>query len=420
MINLFGDGRDWFFKDRFGMFVHWGIYSIPAWHEQILWRLNMPLDEYESYSKQFNPIKYNPDEWLDLMEEVGMKYICFTTKHHDGFCMWDTKCTSFNVMNTPYGKDILKMLTDACHKRGIHVGLYYSCVDWHHPYYPNIGRSHELSGPKPGDTPDIERYYNEFVLKQIKELCTNYGTISHFFWDMNTAEYKDEKINNLIRKLQPDAIINDRGPDSGDFSTPERSVPAGQKFLEVTEACQSVGRHSWGYKKDEDYYSVAYLINSIDKIMCMGGNYLLNVGPDSLGVIPDESKMILRKIGKWYRKVYESFDGTIPATHIITKENIMMTQRDTTLYAHIPIPAISSCIIPVPIEVLPLETVLLNTNTELAAKVEIIPGYFRHKPYLRIRGIPVDDLSNEVPVIKMVFDQSIREYFNVDILDSKA
>ncbi|MBO7621962.1 MAG: alpha-L-fucosidase, partial [Victivallales bacterium] len=131
MIKRFGDGRDWFFKQRFGMFVHWGIYSVAGWQEQMHWRGHMLSKDYVIYKDQFNPVKYNPEEWLDLVQDAGMEYICFTTKHHDGFCMWDTALTDYKITKTPYGKDVLKMLADACHRRGIRLGLYYSCPDWH-------------------------------------------------------------------------------------------------------------------------------------------------------------------------------------------------------------------------------------------------------------------------------------------------
>jgi alpha-L-fucosidase len=141
MLTRFGDDRDWFFEKRFGLFVHWGLYSIPAWHEQMQWRKRVPRGGYEKLAGQFNPVRFDPDAWLDLAEEAGMQYLCFTTKHHDGFCLWDTAGTDYNVMNSPYGRDILAILAEACHRRGFPVSLYYSAVDWQHPNYPNQGRS---------------------------------------------------------------------------------------------------------------------------------------------------------------------------------------------------------------------------------------------------------------------------------------
>ncbi len=129
MITRFGDGRDWFFEKRFGMFVHWGLYALPAWHEQILWRGEITRREYETLPRQFNPVAYDPERWLDAAESAGMEYLCFTTKHHDGFCMWDTQETDYNIVNTPYGRDVLAMLAEACERRGILLCLYYSLPD---------------------------------------------------------------------------------------------------------------------------------------------------------------------------------------------------------------------------------------------------------------------------------------------------
>ena len=289
-MQRYGDGRDWFFDRRFGMFVHWGLYAIRGWHEQEMWRDDVARSKYVEYASQFNPTGFDPDVWLDLAEEAGMEYLCFTTKHHDGFCMWDTRLTGFNVMNTPYGKDIMAELADACHRRGMPLCLYYSCVDWHHPNYPNEGRHHELDGPEEGDNRDMEAYI-EYVRAQLRELCTNYGEIHGIFWDMNVAGYADPTINQMIRELQPKAIINDRGYDEGDYGTPERDSDrdgqaALRRYSRPTEACQSVGMESWGFRIDENYFTPKYLMQSMGRVLCMDGNYLLNVGPKADGTIP--------------------------------------------------------------------------------------------------------------------------------------
>lgn len=280
----FNDGRDWFFEKRFGLFIHWGIYAVNGYHEQELYRKKMRRNDYVFIADQFNPVKFDPDKWLDLAEEAGMEYIVFTTKHIDGFCMFDTEYTEFNIINTPYGKDILKMLADACHRRNFPLCLYYSLVDENHKNYPNQGRPYELPASEQTDEPDEEKYI-KFVKNQITELCSNYGEIHGFWWDGNVMGRKDPSINDIIRKLQPKAVINNRGCDDGDFGTPEReysiysNVDTESAFRTPIEACQSVGTESWGYRKDEDYYSIRYLMESIDKIMVKGGNYLLNAGP---------------------------------------------------------------------------------------------------------------------------------------------
>ncbi len=255
MISHFHDGRDWFFEKRYGLFVHFGIYAITKWHEQIMLRKNIPRSDYAKLALQFNPVNFDPHAWLDVMEEAGMEYICITTKHHDGFCLWDTALTKYNVMNTPYGKDFIGMLAAACHERHVPLCLYYSVADWHHPNYPNQGRSHELAAPVPGDQPDLQEYL-EFLRGQIKELLTQYGEIHGLWWDMNVTEHIDPTINDFARSLQPKLVINDRGFDPGDFTTHERLIPPGARHERPTENCQSVGKYSWGYKADEAYYSI--------------------------------------------------------------------------------------------------------------------------------------------------------------------
>ncbi|MFW5980591.1 MAG: alpha-L-fucosidase [Halanaerobiaceae bacterium] len=408
MISKFNDERDWFFKKRFGLFVHWGLYAIPAWQEQILWRGNMTREKYETLINQFNPVKYNPDKWLDLMEKAGMEYICITTKHHDGFCMFDTEYTDYNIMNTPYGQDVVSQLAEACHRRNIPLGLYYSIPDWHHPNYPNRGRHHEMFGPRAGDDPDREKYL-AYVKNQMRELCTNYGEIHQIFWDVNVLEWFEPEVNEMIRSLQPKAIINDRGPAVGDFSTPERHIPEGKEFDNPTEAVQSLGRESWGYKEDEDYYSHKHLMKSIDKIMAMNGNYKLNVGPKADGTIEESNIETLNRIGKWYDKIKESFIDTYPASSLIDNDKVLLTKKENTLYVHFWKEPEKDSIILNPLDIMPERAVLLNNGQELEARVDITPWKWQEKPYLRIRKIPVNKYTDEVMVIKLEFDQSINK-----------
>ena len=338
MTAFLDDGRSWFQQARFGLFIHWGLYAIPAWHEQMQWRGGVSRREYEKLVGQFNPTRFDPDAWLDLAEATGMRYICLTTKHHDGFCLWDTAQTDFNVMHTPYGRDIVGMLADACHRRRFPLCLYYSVVDWHHPNYPNQGRSHELAGPQPGDEPDLDAY-RAFLVAQVRELCTQYGELHGFWWDMNVTGVVDPSINAMIRSLQPKAVINRRGFDEGDFGTPERDYDgdtgAALAFPRLTEACQSVGRESWGYKSDEDYYSDRHLIASIDKMMARGANYLLNVGPKADGAIPEEAERNPGRVGAWYNAVKESFLDAEPASHLTDNRDVLLTRRGNTLYVHL-------------------------------------------------------------------------------------
>ena len=421
IMQKFNDDRNVFFKRRFGLFVHWGLYSIPAWHEQILWRGKIKRKDYEQLIHQFNPVKFNPDEWLNLAEEVGMQSICFTTKHHDGFCMWDTKYTHYNIMNTPYGKDVLGMLAEACHRRGFPLSLYYSCPDWNHINYPNKGRHHEMFGPRHGDEPDLEKYY-EFVRNQVTELGTMYGKIYQFFWDVNVAEYYNPDLNKMIRDLQPGILINDRGPDKGDYGTPERHIPEGVHFNRPTEAVTSVGRESWGYKEDEDYYSYKFVMQGMDKILAMGGNFVLNVGPKADGTIAEENIEFLKKIGKWYLNVKESFEDTESVTGMVEKDEfamseagkierdeVLITKKDNTLYVHLFKDPQSSAIILKPLDLMPKRVTLLNDGRALEPIVDVTPWHWKEKPLLRIRNLPVNEMTDTVMVLKLEFDEDISE-----------
>lgn len=406
-MKRFGDGRDWFFEKRFGLFLHWGLYAIHGWHEQEQWRGRVDRREYGKLQAQWNPVRYNPDEWLDLAEEVGMRYVCLTTKHHDGFCLWDTKQTDFNTMNTPYGKDIVGMLAEACHRRGFPLCLYYSCADWHHPNYPNQGRHHELPGPLPGDEPDHARYL-EYLKAQVEELCTQYGEIHGFWWDMNVEKHVDPSINQRIRELQPKAVINNRGYDEGDFGTPERDYDQGADapltFERPTEACQSVGIESWGYRVDEDYYTDRHLQRSLDKYLARDANYLLNVGPTADGRIAEKPAAILKRLGKWYRSVRESFEGVEPASSLVANREVLLTRRGNTVYVHLYRDPVGEAVKLKPLAVAPRKATLLNTGEPVDFAVELVPSdHVEHKPYLRLRGLPVNEWANAVLVVKLEF-----------------
>jgi alpha-L-fucosidase len=403
----FGDGRDWWFQKRFGMFVHWGLYAINGFHEQEQWRRRVPRDEYVRLAARWNPAAFDPDAWLDLVQQAGMSYICLTAKHHDGFCLWDTKLTRFNTMATPFGKDIVRLLADACHRRRVPLCLYYSIADWNHPNYPNQGRHHELP-PQPQDQPDLLEYL-EYLKAQVRELCTNYGDISGFWWDMNVDRHVDPSINAMIRRLQPNAVINDRGFDQGDFGTPERDVDAaGDDLLDFTrrtEACQSVGVESWGYRRDESYYTDRHLLRSIDKYLARDANYLLNVGPMADGTIPGQAASILRRIGSWYRSVAEAFDGAIPASTLTSNRNVLLTRKGNTVYVHCHRDPVSDAVKLKPLARLPRRATLLNTGRPVPCVVDMAPSdHVEQAAYLRVVDLPANEMSNTVMVIKLEFE----------------
>ena len=402
--RVFNDGRDWFFEKRFGLFVHWGLYAINGLHEQEQMRYCVPAEEYVKLIDKFNPLKFNPDRWLDLAQEAGMEYLVLTAKHHDGFCVWDTKLSDFNVMNSPYKKDIVAMMAEACHRRDINLEIYYSVVDWHHPAYPNIGRHHEIqTDPAKHDWDK----YMDFLKGQIRELCSNYGSIHGIWWDMNVPEHKDPSVHEMIRKLQPSALINNRGFDDGDYSTPERDFdpeganPDERAFKRPTEACQSVGANSWGYRRGEDYFSVKYFQRNIAKTLAMGGNYLLNAGPDANGEFPAESVSIIEELGKWYWKVKEALTAE-PAPGLIENRRVLTTRKGENIYIVCPDDLDSGTLALRPLDREPKELVLLNTGESVQFTLEPTVYEMAKGKALRLRKIPVNKLNSEVAVFKVI------------------
>lgn len=406
-MKRFGDGRDWFFGPRLGMFVHWGLYAINGWHEQEQFRRPVAKADYTRLVGRFNPRRFDPRRWLDVADEAGMEYLCFTTKHIDGFCLWDTAHTPYNVMRTPYGRDVLAELAGACHRRRFPLCLYYSIADMHHPNYPHAGGRYERPAFDAGDEPDLRRYA-AFVRAQVRELCTRYGAVHGFWWDANEREHRDPSFNRLIRELQPMAVINNRGFGRGDFATPERqhieeSAAGSVGFTRPTEACQSVGVESWGYKCDEDYYSDRFLMASIDGILSRGGNYLLNVGPRPDGVIPAESAAMLRRIGGWYKRVRESY-VEVSAANLWTYDGpVTATRRGRVLYLHVPPGHNTGRVLLDFLSEKPRSAVLLNSGGALEARIDQIPNRFRRGPVLRVRGLPVNARVGELLVVRLEF-----------------
>ena len=242
----------------------------------------------------------------------------------------------------------------------------------------------------------------------MRELCTNYGEIHGIWWDMNVDKHVDPSINQMIRQLQPTAVINNRGFDPGDFGTPERDFdPGGEEalsFTQRTEACQSVGSESWGYRKDEDYYDDRHLLRSIDKYLARDANYLLNVGPRPDGTIPTESAAILQRIGKWYSAVKESLEGATPASHLTANRNILLTRQGTTLYVHLHHDPTAESVKLKPLAVAPSRATLLNTGQPVEFALDLAPSdHLDQKAYLRLRKLPVNAMANTVLVVKLEF-----------------
>lgn len=352
----------WFTHDRFGMFIHWGLYAIPARGEWVRSTEEIPEEEYIPFFKEFNPVDFDPKKWARLAKQAGMKYAVLTAKHHDGFCLFDSQYTDWKVTNTPYGKDIVREYLDAFRAEGIRVGLYYSLLDWHHPDYPAYGdRNHPMRNNEAWkDKVHNFDEYLDYMHAQIRELCTNYGKIDMMWFDFSYDDLKGEawrgsELVRMVRSLQPGIILDNRleasgsgfgsiATDnpleySGDYVSPEQIIPqSGFKDSQgrnvCWEACITMN-DNWGYAaKDKNFKPAEMIIKKLVECVSKNGNMLLNVGPDAKGNIPDESIAILEKIGEWMRKNKESIYGC-GGCDLPKPENGRITRKGKTLYYHI-------------------------------------------------------------------------------------
>ena len=328
---------EWYQHDRFGMFIHWGLYAIPARGEWVRSTEEMPEDDYLPFFEEFNPVDYDPSKWAKAAKEAGMKYAVLTAKHHDGFCLFDSKLTDFKSTNTKAGRDLVREYLEAFRAEGLKVGLYYSLLDWHHPDYPHYGDWHHPMRNCEAETNegrDFERYL-AYLHGQVKELCTEYGKLDVMWFDfsygdMTGERWHAEELVKMIRTYQPDVIIDNRlevsgegfgslatdhpSDYSGDFVSPEQIIPPNGLRDElgrplVWESCITMNDH-WGYcSKDHNFKPADMLIRKLVECVSKGGNMLLNVGPDARGNIPEESLQILAKIGKWMNKNSASIYG---------------------------------------------------------------------------------------------------------------
>lgn len=401
-------------ENMFGMFIHWGIYSLTELQEQAFARYDLPREKYEALALQFNPIHYDPEQWVLLAMRAGMKYICFTAKHHDGFCMWNTQYTDYCIMNTPYGKDVLKMLADACHKHGMRLSIYYSNPDWHHPKGYNPASSHQWKAVDAAH-PDME-VYKTYIKNQLSELLSNYGDIYTLFWDI-PPQIEDKSINDYARSLQPNILINNRGFDPGDFATPEREIGLAEdsrRFIRMTEACDSIDTQSWGYRKEADFYSTRYLCSSIDAVMARGDNYLLNIGPMSDGSLHPEHVDRINRVGNWYQRMkgcLENHEADPFDYQICADCKWIAARKNQKTYFHFPNGINSTAVAIAKYPSIPRSVRLMNTGAELPFAVKTLPGYFSgttgraEQSYLYIRNIPVDDIPNEPIVLEVDWDE---------------
>ena len=425
----------WWTEARFGMFIHWGLYSMAARHEWVQSNERMTAEAYRRYFERFDPDLYDPRAWAHAAKDAGMRYVVITAKHHDGFCLWDSQLTDFKAPRTPAGRDLIAPLVAALRDEGLGVGFYYSLLDWHHPEY-TIDRFH----PMHDDAEFVEkakdrdiRKYADYMAGQIRELLTGYGPIDELFLDYSfpgpdgkgRAEWRSQELLQLIRELQPSMLVNDRldlldVKGGWDFRTPEQFIPgawirAGGGRV-PWEACQTFSG-SWGYHRDEaTWKSVRQLIVMLIETVSKGGNLLLNVGPTGRGAFDGRALSRLAGIGEWLALHGRSIYGCTQAPgDVVAPPNCLLTFNPPAgrLYVHV---------LDWPPGILEMPGVagrvsyaqLLNDGSEIKAvgsheDVGFFPGARdeRHQDALRLR-LPVQKPDVEIPVIELFLEKKDR------------
>lgn len=352
----------WYQQARFGMFIHWGLYAIPAQGEWLRSVAEMPADDYDPLINEFAVERFRPAEWAKLAKRAGMKYAVLTAKHHDGFCLFDSKLTDFTSVKAPCKRDLVREFLEAFRAEGIKVGLYFSLIDWRHPDYPHYGDQHHPMRRQEaykGQEHDFDNYL-AYMHGQVEELVTGYGKLDIMWFDfsydkMNGEKWQAEKLMAMVRSHQPDILCDNRlegssekagsiktltpSPYAGDFASPEQMIPpkglvnqAGQPI--PWEACLTLNDH-WGYHATDTHYKTAKLIvRTLVECVSKGGNLILNVGPDAYGQIPAPSVAILEEVGDWLSRNGDSIYGC-RESELPKPEWGRWTQNDKYMYAHI-------------------------------------------------------------------------------------
>ena len=354
----------WWREARFGMFIHWGVYAVPADSttkdgkksagEWYFYNKQAQMADYQKFAPQFNPVKFDAHKWVHTAKRAGMKYIVITSKHHDGFTMFGTKMNhDWNIVDaTPFHRDPMKELAAECRKQGVKLCFYHSIMDWHNPDYLPRRPWEKETRPEAGANPD--RYFNEYMKGQIRELLTNYGPIGVMWfdgeWEKTWTHERGVDLYWFVRSLQPNILVNNRvdtgregmqgmnaaGEFVGDFGTPEQEIPAqGYADGRLWESCMTMN-DTWGYaRNDENWKSTETLIHNLVDIASKGGNYLLNVGPTELGEFPEAIQTRLEEVGKWMDVHGEAIHGTTASPFKKLAFDGRCTAKGNTLYLHV-------------------------------------------------------------------------------------
>lgn len=419
----------WFQKERFGMFIHWGLYSIPARGEWVRSVERLTVEDYQQYFDEFDARDYDPRAWARAAKQAGMRYAVLTAKHHDGFCLFDSKYTDYKATNTKAGRDLVREFVDAFRAEGLKVGLYFSLLDWRHPDYPAYGdRHHPMRDNEAfkGKKHDFDNYL-KYMHAQIEELVTGYGKIDLMWFDFSYDDLMGEKwqatkLVEMVRRHQPDIVLDNRleasgegfgslvtkepTPYSGDFVSPEQIIPPHGIMTErgepaVWESCVTMN-NNWGFHGNDNFFKPAsMLIRKLVECVSKGGNMLLNVGPNARGEIPPQSLKILKEIGEWMHLNGDSIYGC--GTAPVDKPDFgRVTKKGNKLYFHI---------FDAPISYLPLIGVkaedvkavrLLATGHELSIKPNWITGNYPDICFVNMGPDPVPpDATDTVVMVEL-------------------
>lgn len=422
----------WFVQARFGMFIHWGLYAVPARGEWVRSNERMPEEKYMPFFREFDPSAADPKAWVQAAKEAGMGYVILTAKHHDGFCLFDSELTDFKSTNTPMGRDIVREFLEAGREAGLKVGLYYSLIDWHHPDFPHYGdRYHPMrSDPAASNEErDFERYL-AYMHGQVKELCTRYGRLDVLWFDFSYNQLRGEvwranELADMVRTLQPGILLNNRlevsgegfgslaqgepAPCHGDFVSPERMVPPEGLFDPqgrplYWETCTTMN-HSWGYCAGDTWYKPApLLLKKLVECVSKGGNFLLNVGPDGNGRIPRQAMDTLKYLGQWMQINGESIRGCGPSG-MEKPEWGRITRRENVLYLHI----YENALGPLPLYGIPAEKIramrLLQDGREISLSVSWVHSDYPDMAFADLGPDPVLPDGDDT-VLKVLLEEA--------------
>jgi alpha-L-fucosidase len=316
----------WWHEAKFGMFIHWGLYSVIGQHEWAMEREGIPVVEYQRLAKHFTPQPHAARAWAKLAKQAGQKYMVMTTKHHEGFCLFDSKLTNYCAPRQACGRDLVAEFVEAARGEGLRVGFYYSLMDWHHP-----------DGARCATDEAARARFAEYTHGLIRELMTQYGKIDVLWydvdWPLSPQQWESEKMIRMVFQLQPDIIVNNRNGLDGDFATPEQHIVAA-KAGRAWETCMTMN-DSWGYHQaDDDWKSPKTIVRNLITCAAGGGNYLLNIGPKPDGSIPEESVPILTEVGRWMEKNGPTIYPSEPC-HAGGHPYADFTRKGNTLYIHV-------------------------------------------------------------------------------------